>query len=75
MTIKEWVSDHINSILDQIRPGDGEECSWLDMLISEEEEVVQQITYRYNNDDCWNSINESDKCRITSEIVDELENE
>jgi len=72
MTIKEWVKSYINDILEQVRPCDGNDTSWLDILIEKEDEVVQGVIYRYDNDANWDSINREDKCRITGEILDEI---
>lgn len=72
MTIKEWVKSYISDILEQIRPCDGNDTSWLDILIEREDEVVQGIIYRYDNDANWDSINRDDKNRIASKILDEI---
>ena len=73
MSIKQWVKDETQNMLDQARPGT--DCPGMDRWLKYEKEIVKEITFRYNNFDCWSVINNFDQHRIINEILQELEND
>jgi len=73
MTIKEWVKKQTQEMLAQARPGTS--CPGLDEWIKYEDAIIEEITFLYNNDGCWNQIDEDDKHQIVNKILEELNNE
>jgi len=73
MSIKQWVKNEIEDMLSVARPCT--DCSGIDIWLKYEKEIVKEITFKYNNFDCWNVINDFDKHRIINEILQELEND
>ncbi len=73
MSIKQWVQEQTDDMLSQARPGTP--CPGIDIWLKYKKEIIQEITFLYNNSECWDAINENDKHRIVNEILQELDND